>query len=81
MICQNCGNNVKVWYEIRRMRMICFGAIAFRFGIKHIENVCANCINQSVVFFTDKKHSINAEMFEDIPSKEIPYHLRHGDVH
>jgi len=63
MICESCGNNIKIWYEIKRMRMICFKSIAFRFGTKHIENVCANCINQSVVLFTDKKHSVNIETY------------------
>ena len=63
MICENCGANIKILYEVKRMRLICFGTIAFRFGTKYIENVCANCINQSVVLFIDKKHSVNIEMF------------------
>jgi hypothetical protein len=65
MICESCGDNIKVWYEIKRMRMILWGAISYRFGAKYIENVCANCITESVVLFTDYNHSVNIEMFKE----------------
>ena len=65
MICESCGNNIKIWYEIKCMRMILWGAISYRFGAKHIEIVCGNCIEESVIFFTDYNHSVNIEMFKE----------------
>jgi hypothetical protein len=80
MYCEICGENA-ILYRVTRWKRV-LGIFDIKRHGMYESKVCIKCISNRAWHWIDNKHFINVETIKETPEKkEIPYHLRHGDVH